>query len=419
MMGFGEALMKIVVKVGDAVSLARRFREAPGLAMQEVVAQVRNAVAETLGRAMEAELELHLAENGDPENKRNGYRSRTFAIKGLGSLTVRVPRDRKGTFESCIVPSSRRYDEAIERDLAALHLAGISTRMLAILSRRLLGVKVSAQEVSNSLSAIIPSARKFLERPLGDRKWVYLYVDGTFFSVRRSTVEKEPTLVVLGVDEGGFKSVLAMVSGDKDSRGAWEMVFRCLKERGLDGSAVQLGIMDGLAGLGTAFTEAFPQARVARCWVHKARNVMTRVPKRYQEAFQADFDLVQYAESGAAARAAFASLKARWTKDCPEAVECTDRDLPALLVHYEFPKAHWDALRTTNPIERVNKEFKRRSKAMEQMGPDGLRALLAFTALKLEFGWMQTSIAASNLQHLVYRKKREARLEEITKGLLN
>ena len=96
-----------------------------------------------------------------------------------------------------------------------------------------------------------------------------------------------------------------------------------------------------------------------------------------------------------------------------------ERDLEALLVHYDFPREHWDALRTTNPIERVNKEFKRRSKAMEQVGPDGLKTLLAFTALRLEFGWSQTSIAASHLQHLVYRKKREARLEEITKSLLN
>ena len=153
--------------------------------------------------------------------------------------------------------------------------------------------------------------------------------------------------------------------------------------------------------------------------MHKATNVMPRVPVRYQAAFKADWDLVQYAEDKAGARAAFEALTSRWKTNCPEAVECMARDIDALLVHYDFPKAHWDALHTTNPIERVNKEFKRRSKAMEQMGPDGLRALLAFTALKLEFGWMRTSITAANPQHLVYRKKREARLEELTKGILN
>ena len=153
-MGLGETLMKLVVKVGDAVALAKRFRESPGLAMNELVGQARGMFAQTLERVMEAELELHLAEKADPENKRNGYRTRTFGVKGLGTLTVRVPRDRKGTFESQVVPASRRYDEAIERDLAALHLAGISTRMLSILSGRVLGVKVSAQEVSDRKSVV-------------------------------------------------------------------------------------------------------------------------------------------------------------------------------------------------------------------------------------------------------------------------
>lgn len=418
-MGLDEALMKIVVKVSDVVALARRFREEPGAAMERVVAQMRASMVETLERVMEAEIALHLGEEGDAGNKRNGHRVRSYAIKGLGTVTVRVPRDRKGTFASRIVPPSRRYDEAIEKDLAALHLAGISTRMLSILSGRVLGMRVSAKEVSNSLETLLPAARKFLERPLGGRRWRYLYLDGTNFSVRRTTVAKEPTLVVLGIDEDGHKSVLAMVAGDKESRTSWEMVFSEIKERGLDPSSVQLGVMDGLPGLGAAFVEAFPRARAARCWVHKARNVLPRVPKRYQAAFQRDWDRVQYAADGAAARAAFAELKTQWGPTCADAVASLERDLDALLVHYDFPKEHWDALRTTNPIERVNLEFKRRSKAMGQLGPEGLKALLAFTALRLEFGWMQTSITAANLEHLVYRKKRAARIEELTNGLLN
>jgi putative transposase len=414
-----ETLMKIVVKVTDVVALARQFRETPAVAMQQLAQQVRSVVTDALEQVMEAEIELHLGEEGDPSNKRNGYRERSYALKGVGAVTVRVPRDRKGTFESRVVPPSRRYDPAIERDLATLHLAGISTRMLAMLSRRVMGVRVSAQEVSNAMQTLVPAAKRFLERPLGDRRWVYLYVDGTNFRVRRSTVAIEPTLVVLGVDDQGHKSVLAMVQGDKDARGAWEIVFQELKNRGLDGSAVQLGIMDGLPGLASAFREAFPKARTARCWVHKARNVFTKVPRRYQARFQQDWDRVQYAEDLASAKAAVASLQERWEKDCGDAVESLTRDLDALLVHFEFPKGHWDALRTTNPIERVNKEFKRRSKAMEQVGPDNLKTLLAFTALRLEFGWMHTSITASSLQHLAYQKKKHARIEELTQGLLN
>ncbi len=159
--------------------------------------------------------------------------------------------------------------------------------MLAQLSAPLLGVRVSAKEVSNALHKIVPAAKAFLTRRLDDRKWMYLYIDGTNFRVRRSTVDIEPTLVVLGVDESGRKSVLSMMQGDKDSRGAWEAVFVDLKERGLDPTTVKAGIMDGLPGLGGAFREAFTQAVVLRCWVHKARNAMPRVPRRYQAAFMA------------------------------------------------------------------------------------------------------------------------------------
>lgn len=361
----------------------------------------------------------HLGQQPKGTNKRNGFTTRTYAVKGLGAVRVRVPRDRAGKFESKVVPANRHYDEATERDLALLHLAGLSTRMLSHVSGRVLGIRVSPQEVSNALKTIVPAAKKFLERPLGGRRWQYLYIDGTNFHVRRGTVALEPTLVVIGVDELGHKSVLSMVQGDKDSRGAWEMVFSDLKERGLDSSAVLLGIMDGLPGLGTAFTEAFPRARVARCWVHKARNVFPRVPKRFQAEFKVGWDAVQYAESGEAARAAFKAMKERWKGIADDAIACFERDIEALLAHYSFPREHWEAIRTTNPIERVNKEFKRRSKAMDSMGADGLKALLAFTAMRLEFGWSTTAITSNKLTHLQYRERLEERRTEAMRSLLN
>ena len=135
--------------------------------------------------------------------------------------------------------------------------------MLAQISHEVLGVRVSAQEVSSSMRSLLPAARRFLDRPLGGRRWIYLYVDGTNFRVRRATVEREPTLVVLGVDETGRKSVLSMIQGDKDNRRAWEAVFADLKTRGLEASAVQLGIMDGLPGIELAFIFGSQAAGVA------------------------------------------------------------------------------------------------------------------------------------------------------------
>lgn len=414
-----EGLMKIVLRVADVVALAKRFEESPTLAMREVVAQMREGVREALEHVMKAELELFLGRSEEVGNKRNGFVSRTFGIKGVGTVKLRVPRDRGGRFSSNVVPAHKRYDAATEKDVALLNLAGLSTRMLAQLSSSLLGVRVSAKEVSNALHTIVPAAKAFLTRPLGDRKWIYLYVDGTNFRVRRSTVGLEPTLVVLGVDEIGRKSVLSMIQGDKDSRRAWESVFVDLKERGLDPSCVRAGIMDGLPGLGDAFREAFPNAKVLRCWVHKARNVMPLVPRRYQAAFQVAWNSVAYAENLEAARLAFDHLKTTWKSVAGNAVERTEKDLDTLLAHYEFPSEHWDALRTTNPIERVNKEFKRRSKAMEVVSSGGLSALLAFTAIRLEYGWAQTPITSNKLRGLKWKELREKQLEEATRSLLN
>ena len=415
-----DRFMKLVVRMADVVGLAKRFEEAPALAMREIVEQARHAVREGLERVMEAEIELFLGRPEEASNKRNGYVSRSFGIKGVGVVSLRVPRDRKGRFNTKVVPAHRRYDEATEKDLALLNLAGMSTRMLSQVSKEVLGVRVSAQEISRSMQTLVPAAKRFLERPLGNRQWVYLYIDGTNFRVRRTTVDREPTLVVLGVDDTGRKSVLAMVQGDKDDRRAWEAVFAETKLRGLDPAHVQLGVMDGLPGLEDAFLEAFPRAKTARCWIHKARNVLPRVPRRYQAAFQADWDAVQYADGRAPAETAYEALKARWTKDAGDAVACMAKDLPSLLVHYDFPREHWDALRTTNPIERVNKEFKRRSKVMEVVGAEGLKVLLAFTALKLEFGWAQTPITSGKLRTLKWQQDRDQKqLEAVTRSLLN
>jgi len=396
-----KTLMKMIVRVQDVVLMAKRFKASPVDAMREVVTVTKEAVRDALEQVMSAELELFLGEETQKGNKRNGFVTRSFGVNGIGTLRVRVPRDRRGKFKSSVVPPKRHYDKATEQDLALLHMAGLSTRTLAQLSHKILGVRVSHTEVSNSLHTLIPGARKFLERPLAGRQFMYLYVDGTGFHVRRQdTVGREPVLVVIGVDTEGKKSVLCMSPGDKDSRPAWERVFADLKARGLDHQAVKLGIMDGLPGLAEAFVSAFPNAVVARCWVHKMRNVLTRVPRRYQVLFKQGLDGIMYAESLEAAQHAWTALEAAWGPTCKEALECLRRDQDALLAHYSFPKEHWMALRTTNPIERVNRECKRRSKAMDTVGPTGLQALLAFTALRLEANWGAAAITNAKIKNL-------------------
>lgn len=405
--------MKLKVKVNDVVDLVRRFEASPATAMRDLGKHVRQGAGEVLERVRDAEIQLLLGQNAGTVNERTGYASRAFGVKGIGALHVRVPRDRPERAQNNVVPNIRPYDEALEKDLALLQVAGLSTRMLSHLSRSVFGLSVSPADVSNALRTILPAAKTFLERDLSGRRFKYLWVDGANFKKRRSTVDREPTLVVIGADDADCKSVLAMVEGDKNVRSAWDTVFATLKQRGLAGNAIELGIMNGLPGLREAFLEAFSNARIAHCWVHKLRNVMTHVPRRYRAEFKRDWDKVAYASSHTEAGAAFASLKKRWSGSAGDAVASFEKDRAALFCHYDFPREHWNALRTTNPIERINQEFTRRSKSMEQMDPDGLKTLLAFTALRLECGWSITPITSAKLANLYLAPTRKGHFSAV------
>ena len=162
--------------------------------------------------------------------------------------------------------------------------------------------------------------------------------------------------------------------------------------RGLDAKAVQVGVMDGLSGLETAFRESFTEACTARCWVHSLRNALAKTPKRLQEPFKLLAHKIMYAESESSAREALKSLKLSMGNDAERAVRCLGKDLESLLTHYKFERKLWRTLRTTNPIERINKELKRRTKSMETIGEKTLSVVLAFVAMRLEYHWQRFSV---------------------------
>jgi putative transposase len=277
---------------------------------------------------------------------------------------------------------------------------------MAMVSKRVLGVEVSTDTVTKSLDMIEDKALAWLERPLKKKYWA-LFIDGTNFKIqRRGSTEKEPSLVVLGVDEENRMSILSISPGYKDNADSWREMFKDLVKRGLDPQAVQVGVMDGLPGLETAFKESFVKAVTARCWVHSLRNAMAKAPERLRVAFRKLADQVMYASSEAAARHAFSALKLAMGRDAERAVRVLEKDLDSLLAHYKFDQKLWRTLRTTNPIERVNKELKRRTKSMETLGERTLEVLLAFTAMRLEYHWQRVPVDTPHLEKLGGRKNK-------------
>ena len=228
------------------------------------------------------------------------------------------------------------------------------------------------------------------------------------------SVGKVPVLVVIGVTHEGYRTVLAAQSGDKESASTWRELFKDIKGRGLDPSRVELGVMDGLAGLESVFKDEFPNAKVQRCQIHVARNVLAKVPRKLKKAIADEIRSIFYASSRKKAVEFFEQFKNRWEKDLPSAVKCLENSLDSCLTYLQFPQEEWICLRTTNVIERVNKEFKRRTKPMEIVaGERACYTLLAFVSLKMELRWRSKPIGkvANNLPFL--RKLAETNFTQI------
>ena len=391
--------MKMEITVTEACELINEIRKQP----ESLFEMIRENVKETVGSYLSTLMDMELTEflgrsryercEGQADH-RNGSYGRTFTLKGIGEVGVKVPRDRKGEFTTEVLPRSRQYEDALREELSVMFLAGVSTRTLSLISERLIGRRISAGEVSKVSGQLSEAVEQWRERDLSKESIKYLFVDGTLFSMRvEGSVEKVPVLLAIGVSTDGRRTVLGLQAGDKESASNWRELFRDLKQRGLDGSMITLGVMDGLSGLEGVFKEEFPNAKVQRCQLHVARNVLAKVPRKLKKAIGDEIRSMFYASSRKKALAFFNQFKARWEKQVPSAVKCLENSLEACLTYLQFPEEEWICLRTTNVIERVNKEFKRRTKPMEILaGERSCYILLAFICLKMELTWRSKPI---------------------------
>ena len=389
--------MEIKISVPEVVSLIKELQENPSRIFEMATMNVQKDVGDYLTNLMKAELTHYLGRDEYERSKgeanhRNGSYPRDFCIKGIGEVAVNVPRDRKGQYQTHVLPRGKRYEDRIAEDLSVMYLTGISTRALSMLSRRLIGRQISHEEVSKANRELTEAVEKWRSRDLSREKIKYIFVDGVIFKMRvKGSIENTPVLVAIGVAEDGAKLVLGLQSGDKESATNWREFFRDLKSRGLDGESVRLGIMDGLSGLEKVFEEEFRNANVQRCQVHVARNVLAKVPNKLKKTVADALRSIFYASSKEKADEFYKSFYTKWDKEIPSAVKSLTQSIDACLTFFKFPKEEWISLRTTNIIERLNKEFKRRTKPMEIVaGENACYRLLAFISLKMELSWRST-----------------------------
>jgi transposase-like protein len=302
----------------------------------------------------------------DPSQRhdyRNGFYERDYVTR-LGTIRLRIARARGRSF----VPTGLRKFQRRAEDVAILireaFLRGISTRQVGRIVATFTGEPVSAQTVSKLTRDLDAAVRQFHQARLKD-EWVYLFLDGVSLRVRRPAGRKRvQMLVAYGVRRDGSRQLLAFQRSLGESQAAWEGLLQDLYRRGLEGKRLALIVTDGCAGLAAAIQVVYPRVLHQRCWVHKMRNILEKVRKRDYDLVKAEARAIYLAPNRAVARDAFHRFQKRWRPHYPSVVRQLERDLPELLSFFSFPKHLWRQLRTTNVIERVFVEVRRRTRPM-------------------------------------------------------
>ena len=326
-------------------SLERLVREKA----QEFIQQIlEEEVTELLGREKS---ERKAAVDPAP-GYRNGYGKPRRLTLSSGTITVRRPRVRglEERFESRVLPLfARRTKEAGEL-IPELYLHGLAEGDFELALRGLLGEGAPLSKASiRRLRAIWNTEfEAWAKRSLADREVVYVWADGIYVKAGLER-DKAALLVVMGAMRDGTKEILAVVSGYRESTESWAEVFRDLKARGL--RSPRLLVADGNAAIWGAAREVWPRTAEQRCWNHKMRNVLDRLPKREQAEARELLRAVVYAPTRGEAVKARAAFRKRYGPWYPKAVAVLEDDWDRLVTFYDFPEAHWKHLRTTNVVE--------------------------------------------------------------------
>ena len=292
---------------------------------------------------------------------RNGYYIRQL-VSQYGLLKVRIPRVRHGKVTFQTLARYRRYSGEVAELTRGLFFAGVSTRKLGPVLEYLLGDRVSPQTVSRITQQLDREVKVFHTRPLGD-DYRYLFLDGIVQSeqVIGGTL-KGPILVAYGITHDGRREVISYRKVARESEAAWGAFLEDLFRRGLTGDRLELIVADGCAGLWGALERVYPRVPKQLCWAHKMRNVQEKLPKKAWDTCLAQAKKIYQAPSRRKAAERYFAWSKKWKRHYPRAVRCLQKDIDRLLVHFAFPAKHRKTVRTTNPIERLFREVRRRTR---------------------------------------------------------
>ena len=344
--------------------------------------KITESVEETLNGLLDAEADRLCGasryERSDGRvDTRAGHYTRKLHTKA-GEVNLKVPKLRSLPFETQIIERYRRTESSVEEALMEMYLAGVSVRRVEDITEALWGVKVSPSTVSDLNQKIYDQIEQWRMKPL-EGKHPYVFLDGLW--LKRSwggEVRKVSVLVAFGVNEDGYREILGVAEGAKEDKESWRNFLRYLKDRGLTG--VELVVSDKCLGLVEALAEFYPDSDWQRCTVHFYRNVWTMVPNGEVKEVSAMLKAIHAQEDLEAARSkvqdVVAKLKVMKLKNAANLVE---DGIEETLLYMKYPREHWRHLRTNNPLERLIREVRRRTRVVGNF-PDGNSALMLVAA---------------------------------------
>lgn len=346
---------------------------------------LRPLVERLVHEVLEAEMEESLgAAKGERTPQRLGYRSGYYSralITRVGKLELRVPQDREGRFSTEVFERYQRSEKALVSTLAEMYIQGVSTRKVKAVTEQLCGHSFSASTVSEINKKLDGELDRFSGREL-EGEYPYVVLDARYEKVRsEGAVRTQAVQIALGINSEGRREVLGVELAGRESRGSWREFLLGLRERGLRGE--ELIISDNHAGLKQAIGEVFQDALWQRCCVHFLRNALDYFPRKGDEQCLRELRSLYDRGSLEEARRALGEWIERWEGKYPKLCLWVEENIEETFTFYRFPQNHHRRLRSTNMLERVNQEIKRRTRVV-RIFPNERSCLRLIRALLVE-----------------------------------
>jgi putative transposase len=358
-------------------------------ALKALLAEDREFVREIMRAALQEILEAEMtealgAEKSERTATRLGYRAGSYGrtlITRVGKLELRVPQDREGRFSTELFERYQRSERALVAALAEMYVQGVSTRKVKAITEELCGHSFSASAISAINKRLDESLAQFAARPLTEAD-PYLILDARYERVREAgVIRSQAVLIAIGIDWDGRRSILAVDLANRESQSSWKEFLLALKQRGLSG--VEFVVADDHAGLRAALRETLPEAAYQRCYVHFLRNALDYVPRKVDDDCLQEVRWLYDRRDLAEARRDLAAWLAKGSAKYPKLTGWVEQNIEETLTFYRLPRQHHKHMKSTNMLERLNEEIKRRTHVV-RIFPNAESCLRLVRALAVE-----------------------------------